>query len=49
MEKEQFEELMAQLKKFNENLARIAGELHHMNDTLDLIKEEVKPRASFKI
>jgi len=40
MEKEQFEKLMEQLEKLNENLGDIAVELHSIDNTLDLIKEK---------
>ena len=33
-----------QLEKLNENLEGISSELHEIDNTLDLIKDEVRPK-----
>jgi len=46
MEKKELEHLTKQLEKLNENLEGIFTELHDMNNTLDLIKDELRPKQA---
>jgi len=45
MDKEQFEELMKHLEELNETLEVVASAVKGIDNTLDLIKDKVKPQA----